>query len=84
MKITSVFYDATRSAWCIEYDNRPDRQAHFHSEQKALDVAQAQGFRPAVSDTAVSERLPVGDSNSPADPASDPSNVTEQGENDGN
>lgn len=45
--VTNVFYDASRRSWCVEYDERPDRQSHFGKDRvRAFNHATANGWEP--------------------------------------
>ena len=48
-----VFYNRTRPSapWCIQYDGRLDREAHFESRQRAEVVARSQGWRPPLPES---------------------------------
>lgn len=41
-----VFYDRTRHLWCVEFDGRLDRQAHFPTEGMARTYAVSVGWTP--------------------------------------
>lgn len=44
--VTDIFYDSTRRKWVVEYDERPDRQAHFPDRSRAFAHAAANGWAP--------------------------------------